>query len=173
MTGVWNFLFVLLLKSVAVNVVFSTYLQNREVVFNYILCFSTRNLQMDTKNFYFILKSTFELLGSSPRKEGVLSMHLCEDLMLQFQTNWKILCYLTLEKKNFVHSQHEGLQNCLTAKPSGIQSTELSIVWHPRSSVLRMETQAPFNFTNICFYLLLCSADTFLPFTLESLLISH
>lgn len=36
-----------------------------------------------------------------------------------------------------------------------------------------METQAPSNFTNICFYLLLCPADTFLPFTLESPLISH
>lgn len=116
--------------------------------------FSTRNIQMDAKSFYFILKSTFEVFGSSFRKEKILSMQLYEDLMLY--TNWKVLCYLHLEKKNFVHiAHHEGLKYCVTAKPSGIQSTELSFVWHPGSSLLQMETQAPFNFTNI-FFIIYC-----------------
>lgn len=173
MTRVWNHLFVkTFAKECGSEWGFSAYLQNREVVFNYTLYFSTRNLQMDAKSFYFILKSTFELFGSSFRKEKILSMQLYEDLMLY--TNWKVLCYLHLEKKNFVHiAHHEGLKYCVTAKPSGIQSTELSFVWHPGSSLLQMETQAPFNFTNIFFYHLLCSADTFLSFTLENSLISH
>lgn len=127
---------------------------------------------MHTKNFFFTLKSTFELFRSSPRKEKIF-IKAAGCLWGPYATNWYHVI-LTCEKKHFVHiTQHEGLQKCLTAKPSGSQSTELSIVWHPGSSLLRMETQAPFNFTNICFYLLLCPEDNFLSFTLASPLISY
>lgn len=127
--------------------------------------------QMDTKDL--ILKGTFELFGSSLRKGNILSMHLYEDFCATYKLKGNMLSSLW-KKKIFVHiTQHQSLQYRLTAKPSGIQSTELSSVWHPGSSLLRMETQDPFNFTNIWFYVLLCPADTFLSFTLENPLISH
>lgn len=82
---------------------FSAYLQNRQVVFTYTLYFPTRNLQMDTKHFYFILKSTFELFGSSCMKKKILSVQLdvYEDLMLH--SNWKVLCYHESGKEKFLY----------------------------------------------------------------------
>lgn len=80
---------------------------------------------------------------------------------------------MTLEKVLAHIIQHEGLQHCLTAKPSGIRSTELSIVWYPGSSPLRMKIQAPFHFTNSFMFLLLLPAVTFLPLTLDSPLIRN
>lgn len=134
---------------------FSTYLQKRQNTFTYTLWFPTKNLQMDTKFFYLTLKSTLEMFGSSPMKEKTFTSApgCLWGLFAIFKLKSVILLWLWKSYCTYNSYISAWRPPALTAKPSGIQTTELFIVWYPGSSLMRMKTPAPFHFTNFFFFL--------------------
>lgn len=131
----------------------------------------------DSNQFLFVniipMSTNLDLLKLSGHFESfslnLFEAHLCESRL--YRHSWmhvRTLYIFTLQgimlswprqRKVLVHIIHYediGLQHCLTAKPSGIQSTELSIVLHPEHSLLRVKSQLPFLlkviFSLFCFF---------------------
>lgn len=67
-------------------------------------------------------------------------------------SHWMVLCSHDWKSKvlaRIIHYEDPGLLHCLTGKPSGICSTEHSIVRYPENSLLRVKSQSTCHFTNI------------------------
>jgi len=166
---------VLLLTNVEVNVDFLV-IHKTDKWFSLTLCTSLAEICADghsvflfhfKKHSWTVWEFTFEredFISAAVFLWGPYATFKLKGIMLSWLWKREVLVHLI---------QHEGLQHCLTARPSGIQSTELSIVWYAGSSWLRMKTQTPFHFTNTFFFLLLLPADPFLLFSLEGPLIRH